>query len=311
MKLFRVTYFQTLLVFIFFSTAVTGCTAETIVAAPVQADASAGVTIYAAGDIAKCDGSDVANSGAAKTAALIAAALVSDKNAAVLTLGDNTYPDGLPKEFSSCYGPTWGQFKDRTYPSPGNHDYNTPGATGYYEYFGDRAGPARRGYYSVDVGKWHLVSLNSNLNEKEAKAQLDWLMGDLGQHKATCTLAYWHHPLYSSGGHGNNKVMRAVWEILHAAGADLVLVGHDHDYERFAPQDAQGNRDDKRGIREFVVGTGGASLTMVGWRKAHSEVSGNADFGVLKLILRDRSYDWQFMSVSGDTSGDHGTGQCH
>ena len=155
------------------------------------------------------------------------------KEAVVLTLGDNAYPIGLPIEFSNCYQPTWGQFKKNTYPSPGNHDYYTPAAIGYYAYFGNAAGPARRGYYSVELGSWHIVSLNSNLQPEDHQAQLAWLKKDLAQHKAPCTLAYWHHPLTSSGGHGNNDRMLDVWEVLQEAKADAVLASHDHNYERF------------------------------------------------------------------------------
>ena len=293
-----------------------GCSTNNAVSVAEMKPAAAllggnGFTIYAAGDIADCAKSPAANSAAAKTAALIAAGLASGTNAAVLTLGDNAYPKGLPAEFTNCYDPTWGQFKARTYPSPGNHEYYSAGGGGYYGYFGDAAGPDLRGYYSVDLGKWHIVSLNSNLKDKEHQAQLDWLKTDLAAHKAACTLAYWHHPVFSSGGHGNNVQMKDVWDVLQAGDADLVLNGHDHNYERFAPQDGQGNRDDKRGIREFVVGTGGAKLTMLGLRKQNSEASDNASHGILKLVLKDSGYEWEFLPVAGETFTDHGVGLCH
>lgn len=279
-------------------------------AAPAAA-ANKSITIYAAGDIADCKKKQPADSAAAKTAALIAAGLAADKNAAVLTLGDNTYPVGRPLEFTNCYEPTWGQFKARTYPSPGNHDYYTPAAIGYYGYFGDLAGPAQRGYYSFDLGKWHLIALNSNLKKDEYQVQLDWLKADLKQHNTRCTLAYWHHPLYSSGGHGNSIHMEPVWKALDAANADVVLVSHDHNYERFAPQDGSGQRDDARGMLQIVVGTGGARLTSLHTRKANSEVGDNSTHGVLKMVLKETSYEWEFLSVAVGSFTDRGTAQCH
>lgn len=269
-----------------------------------------GVTIYAAGDIADCWKFKPEDSGAAKTANLIAAALARDKDAAVLALGDATYPVGLLEEFTTCYAPTWGRFKHRTFPSPGNHEYYTPAAVGYYEYFGNIAGPLRRGYYSVDLGKWHVVSLNSNLTPMDHQQQLAWLKTDLAQHPARCTLAYWHHPLYSSGGHGNNEQMADVWRALQTANADVVLVSHDHDYERFAPQDADARRDDTRGIREFVVGTGGAKLTPFFARKPNSEISDNSTHGVLRMVLKDTGYEWEFLPVAGGSFTDRGAALC-
>lgn len=295
--------------------------------------AGSGVTVYAAGDIADCKHFKAAASGAAKTAEIVAAGLADDPHAAVLTLGDHTYPVGLLQEFNDCYDPTWGQFKSRTYPSPGNHEYYTPAAVGYYAYFGNAAGPARRGYYSFDLGKWHLVSLNSNLKGDEHLAQLAWLKADLAQHNEICTLAYWHHPVYSSGGHGNYPRMNDYWKALQAAGADLLLVSHDHDYERFAPMNGDGKLDETRGMREFVVGTGGARLTPAGWSrplvekmvsvfnpdakpgpaglKANSEIVDNSTHGVLKLVLKDTGYEWEFLPVAGGVFTDRGAALCH
>ena len=270
-----------------------------------------GVAIYAAGDIADCRNFKPEDSKAAKTAELIAAELVKDKNAAVLTLGDNTYPVGLPIEFNNCYDATWGRFKERTYPSPGNHDYYTPAAIGYYGYFGALAGPERRGYYSVEIGQWHVVSLNSNLKDDEQKKQMAWLKADLAQHKTRCTLAYWHHPVYSSGGHGNNAVMKEAWKILYEAGTEVVLVSHDHDYERFAPLNSAGKQDEERGIREFVVGTGGAKTTPLALRKPNSDVSDNSSNGVLKMVLKETGYEWEFLPVAGDSFSDRGAALCH
>jgi 3',5'-cyclic AMP phosphodiesterase CpdA len=274
-------------------------------------DASAGVSVYAAGDIARCAHPDPRFSGAADTAAIVAAGLADDPGAVVLTLGDHTYPRGRAGEFARCYAPTWGRFKDRTWPTPGNHEYSTPGAAPYFAYFGARAG---NGHYSFDLGSWHLVSLDSNLAPAEHAAQLEWLREDLASHPAPCTLAYWHHPLYSSGGHGSIPKMRDVWEVLYRAGAEIVLSGHDHDYERFAPQDAGARLDPARGIREFVVGTGGAYPTPFLWPATNSEVRDASQFGVLRLRLLDGGYEWEFMPVGELPAGavpDRGRGSCH
>lgn len=269
------------------------------------------VTIYAAGDIAQCGKLKAADTPAAQTAELIATRLANDKTAAVLTLGDHTYPVGLLSEFYNCYDKTWGKFKDRTHPAPGNHEYYTPEAIGYYSYFSEPNDPSRRSYYSVEIGKWHIVSINSNLRDDAFAAQLEWLKKDLARHPAKCTLAYWHHPVFSSGGHGNNNFMRPVWQALEDANADVVLAGHDHDYERFAPQDVEGRRDNAHGIREFIVGTGGARLTPLLFGKINSEVSNNNTFGVLKMVLKENSYEWEFLPVAGSNFTDHGKGECH
>jgi hypothetical protein len=273
----------------------------------------AGYTVYAAGDIARCAHPDPAWSGAAASAAIVAAGLAANPRAAVLVLGDSSYPRATEAEFAACYGPTWGRFKDRTYPAPGNHEYQTPGARGYFNYFGAAAG---RGYYSVELGSWHLVSLDSNLAPAAHAAQLAWLNDDLARHPGRCTLAYWHHPLYSSGGHGNVARMKDVWEALYRAGAEVVLAGHDHDYERFAPQDADGRLDAARGIRQFVVGTGGAYLTPFLRIRPNSEVRDNSRTGVLKLLLKDGGYEWEFLEAARDgfpngAPPDRGTGECH
>jgi hypothetical protein len=270
-----------------------------------------GVPVYAAGDIAACKSGLPQESGAARTAAIIAAGMAADTDAVVLTLGDNTYPVGLLREYVNCYHPTWGQFKARTYPSPGNHEYYTPNAVGYYAYFGDAAGPGRRGFYSFTVGSWQVISLNSNLKPQEHQAQIAWLKEELARSRAKCTLAYWHHPVYSSGGHGSDKRMQDAFAVLHAAGADLVLASHDHNYERFAPQDAEGNEDAERGIRQFVVGTGGARLTPIGFRKFNSEVSDNSTHGVLRLSLKEAGYEWEFIPVENDGFSDRGAALCH
>ncbi len=269
------------------------------------------ITIYAAGDIADCRKMPAAETHAAETGALIAAHLASDNRAEVLTLGDHTYPVGLLSEFYDCYDKTWGQFKNRTHPAPGNHEYYTPEASGYYSYFSELNDASRRSYYSVEIGAWHVVSLNSNLRENAYAAQLAWLKEDLAKHPTKCTLAYWHHPVFSSGGHGNNSLMKETWKVLEDAHADVILSGHDHDYERFAPQNVNGERDDAHGMREFIVGTGGAYLTPLFFRKENSEVSTNTTYGVLKMVLKEDSYEWEFLPVGGSTFADHGTGTCH
>jgi 3',5'-cyclic AMP phosphodiesterase CpdA len=282
-------------------------------ASAAPAAASTGVTVYAVGDIARCASRDPAYSGAAETAATVAAGLAADPAAVVLTLGDHTYPRGTMKEFTDCYAPTWGRFKDRTWPAPGNHEYYTPGAAPYFAWFGERAG---RGYYSLELQGWHIVSLDSNLAPAAHAAQLDWLRADLASHPTRCTLAFWHHPLYSSGGHGSIPKMRDAWELLHAAGAELVLSGHDHDYERFAPQDARGRLDRARGMRQFVVGTGGAYPTPFLLTVNNSELRDSGRTGVLRLRLRDGGYDWEFIESTrvtplGLAPPDRGSDVCH
>jgi 3',5'-cyclic AMP phosphodiesterase CpdA len=280
--------------------------------APAQADGeSAAVTVYAAGDIARCPHPDTRFSGAADTAAIVAAGLARDPQALVLTLGDHTYPYGRAPEFRDCYGPTWGRFRDRTWPTPGNHEYASAGAGPYVDYFGARAAHGR---YSFELPGWHIVSLNSELDAAAHAEQLAWLRDDLERHPARCTLAYWHLPLYSSGGHGSIPKMRDAWELLYRAGAEIVLAGHDHDYERFAPQDADGGLDAARGIRGFVVGTGGAFATPFLWPVANSEARDANHFGVLRLRLLEGAYEWEFMPAGELEPGarpDHGRGQCH
>ena len=269
------------------------------------------LTVYAAGDIADCKKAPPAESMAAKTAALITAGLAQDNKALVLTLGDNTYPVGRPEEFINCYDATWGEFKTKTLPSPGNHDYGMPLALGYYNYFDELAGPDRRGYYSKTAGNWLILSLNSNLGEIPMQEQLSWLKEQLKDNKRLCTLAYWHHPVFSSGGHRSNEVMQEAWKMLVNAKADIVLASHDHDYERFVPLNAEGERDDKNGIRSFVVGTGGASLTPMFFAKSTTEIRDNTTHGVLKLNLHAKSYDWEFLPVEGQSFTDKGQGNCH
>jgi hypothetical protein len=257
--------------------------------------------IAAAGDIAKC--SSAAQDEA--TGALLGAL----PEATVLTLGDNAYPDGTATDFANCYNPSWGPYKDRTRPSPGNHDYHTIDAAGYFGYFGDLAGPPGLGYYSFDIGAWHVISLNSEAPADEGSAQLAWLREDLAANPTACTLAYWHHPVFSSGRHGNSSRMRTVWGVLDAAGADVALVAHDHMYERFAPQTSTGVAD-PNGIRSFVVGTGGAELYTFETIRDNSEVREQDTWGVLKMTLHADGYDWEFVPIAGQTFTDAGSAKC-
>ena len=257
--------------------------------------------LVGAGDIADCD-----TPGAAATAALL-----DDILGTVFTAGDNVYPDGTAAEFRSCYAPTWGRHLARTRPSPGNHEYHSAGARPYYAYFGAGAGEPGRGYYSYDLGEWHIVALNSNLRAEAEAAQEQWLREDLAAHKVPCTLAYWHHPLFSSGsGHGGDPRLRPLWQILAEFAADVVINGHDHDYERFAPQSPDGRADAAHGIREFVVGTGGAILGIFGFPQLNSEVRKSGTWGVLKLTLHPTSYDWEFIPAAGGTFHDAGSAAC-
>jgi hypothetical protein len=269
-----------------------------------------GVILVGAGDITGCSyGEDEAT-----------AKLLDGIGGTVFTVGDNAYDSGTVAEFENCYDPTWGRHKARTKPAPGNHEYYATGnASGYFKYFGAAAGDRGEGYYSYDLGEWHIVALNSQICGTDGSttcgsfdAQMRWLENDLAANKTTCTLAYWHNPLFSSGSeHGNQDRMRPIWEALYAAGADVVVNGHEHDYERFAPQDPSGAADASRGIREFVVGTGGVALRPFGTIQPNSEVRDAETHGVLKLTLYSESYEWEFVPVAGKTFTDSGTDSCH
>lgn len=253
-----------------------------------------------AGDIADCG----------RTQDQATALLLDGIAGTVFTAGDNVYPNGTTAEFNNCYHPTWGRHKARTRPSPGNHDYNSSGATPYYNYFGANAGPAGRGYYSYNLGAWHIISLNSEVPAGPGSVQEQWLRTDLAANTAACTLAYWHRPLFSSGsGHGNDPSTQALFEALYEFGADVVITGHDHNYERFAPQDPDGQAD-PTGIREFVVGTGGAALRPIGTIQPNSEVRNATTYGVLKLTLHPTSYNWEFIPITGQTFRDSGGMPC-
>jgi len=265
-----------------------------------------GETVVAVGDIGTCSRE---NDDAV-------AALARDSNSLVLLLGDNVYERGSTSEYTDCFDPAWGSFKDRLKPVPGNHEYKTGEAAGYYQYFGAAAGDPSAGYYSFNQGSWHLIALNSNCDDltggcEAGSPQETWLRADLAANPSLCTLAYWHHPLFSSGDHGDNSEVKPLWDALYAAGVDLILNGHDHNYERFAPQDPAGQPDPARGIREFVVGTGGKSLRSVGGTVPNSELDSASSYGLLKLTLSNGEYGWEFLPAAGGDFTDSGQAACH
>jgi hypothetical protein len=243
------------------------------------------------------------------------AALISGIDGTVFALGDNAYPDGSAENYAQCFDPSWGKFKTRIRPAPGNHDYVTEGAKAYFDYFGAAAGDPALGYYSYDAGAWHVIVLNSNCGKIKGgcgagSAQATWLKADLAAHPTACALAYWHHPRYTSGLHGDAENMRDLWQILDEAGVDVALSGHDHDYERFAPQDADGKAN-ADGVRQFVVGTGGKTLyPFEHGPEANSEIRTDSVYGVLKLTLHPTSYDWQFIPAEGNQFTDSGSAAC-
>ena len=269
--------------------------------------------LVGAGDIASCT-----NQNDEATAELL-----DGVAGTVFTTGDNVYDFGTAAEFNNCYEPNWGRHKARTQPVPGNHDYadGKSEAEGYFDYFGSAAGEEGKGYYSYELGDWHLIALNSacekGMEECEYRSSLratmvEWLKEDLATNSRKCTLAYWHHPLFSSGAHGNNANMKPIWEALYEANVDVVVNGHDHVYERFAPQDPNGVADLAKGIREFVVGTGGReALRHFNEIMPSSEVRNADTYGVLKLTLHPTSYDWEFVPVPDGTFADSGSDNCH
>ena len=261
------------------------------------------------GDPVLVGAGDISNSGSGDSAT---AALLDNIAGTVFTTGDNVYNDGTATEFNNYYNPTWGRHKSRTRPSPGNHDYNTSGATGYYNYFGAQAGPSGRGYYSFDLGNWHVVSLNSNISMSAGSAQEQWLRADLAASTKPCTIAYWHHPLFTSGAnHSPSTSTRPLYQALYDYNADVAVFGHNHQYERFAPMNPNGALDNARGLRPFVAGMGGASHYGFGTIQPNSVARNSTAYGVLKFTLHANSYDWQFVPVAGQSYSDSGTGSCH
>jgi acid phosphatase type 7 len=289
--------------------------------APAPAPSSGDPVLAAAGDIA-CDPSDAnfnggTGSGSSCHEKATSDLLVNLNPAAIVTLGDNQYEDNTLAKYQSSFGPSWGRLKSAIHPGIGNHEYLTSGASGYFSYFGAAAGQSGKGYYSFNVGTWHLVELNSNCSQVggcgAGSPQEQWLKADLAAHPSQCTLAYWHHPRWSSGEHGNFASMDPIWRDLYNAGVEIVLNGHDHDYERFAPQDPNGVADPAHGIREWVIGTGGKNHYGFTFPSgiANSQVRNADTFGVLKLTLHPSSYDFQFLPEPGKTFTDSGSGTCH
>jgi hypothetical protein len=289
--------------------------------APAEAVALTGASILiGVGDIAACD-----SRGDELTAAIVDSVLKADSVAQVenlvFTLGDNAYPDGSAQNFARCFTPSWGDPARRIMrsirPSPGNHEHLTYDAAPYYEYFGKNAGSPSKGYYSYDVGEWHAIALNSEIvvnglfSDAERTAQLEWLARDLKANPKKCTVAYWHHPRFSSGWHGSDRRLASFWSILNDAGVDLILSGHDHHYERFHPQTPAGVADSARGIVQIVAGTGGGEIR--GLRDPlvpHSAVRVQGHFGVVKLTLGAEEWRSAFLATNGgvyDASG----GKCH
>jgi hypothetical protein len=260
--------------------------------------------LVGAGDIGSCAGD-----GAARTAALVAA-----EPGVVFTAGDNAYPDGSSEQFAACYGPTWGRELARTRPAPGERDHATADLAGYLGYFGKAAAPDGTAWYSYDLGTWHVIVLDSTCEAAGGCAadseQGRWLAADLAASDARCTLAVWHQPRFSSGVHGNTPAVAPFWEALYAAGADVIVNAHDPEYERFAPQDPSGAADRVRGIREFVVGTGGADLQDFAAQAANSELRVAGYNGVIRLVLHPTAYEWSFLTTSNGVL-DAGGGPCH
>jgi Calcineurin-like phosphoesterase len=267
--------------------------------------------LVGAGDIASCK----ALEGAEATAKLI-----EQIPGTVFAAGDLAYEHGSAAEFKNCYGTTWGRFKDRTRPALGNHEYADPSAAAYFQYWGDQAGPAGKGYYSYDLGIWHIIVLNTNCDApglggcaKGSPEEL-WLRQDLSEHPNACIVSYGHHALFSSGvfrKHALHPELTQFWQDLYAAHADLMLVGHEHSYERFAPQDPEGHLDFTHGIRQIVAGTGGRSHDLLGFAIANSEVRNYDTYGVLKVTLMPHAYTWEFIPEPDHTFRDSGSGVCH
>ena len=277
------------------------------------------VTVVAAGDIVCDPGPDHEGPRAARDCHHGATAdlVVAQNPNAVLLLGDIQYESAEIDDFRAAFEPTWGRLKSISYPTTGNHEYVADGAPGYFSYFGPVAGRADQGFYSFDLGAWHVIALNSNCTKiaggcSRNSPQTTWLRADLAAHPNKCTLAFWHHPRWSAGTHGNDPRTDRLWRALYDGGADLVLVAHNHVYERFAPLDPEGRVDRARGMREFVVGTGGRSLTRFRTTEPNSEARNGETFGVLRLTLKSSGYDWQFVpEPKPDAFTDAGSDVCH
>ena len=274
----------------------TGLTAPTPTPRPVSQVSKGAVVLVGAGDIATCDREEDE----------LTAQLLDSIPGTVFTVGDNAYANGSYNEYINCYEPTWGRHKSRTKPIPGNHEYNTSGAAGYFQYFGNVPS-----YYAYDLGSWRIYALNSEINVSESSDQVKWLEEDLAANPSQCVLAYWHTPRWSSGAkNGSRADLQTLWQVLYHAGAELVINGHEHNYERFAVMDESG-AEVSEGLREIVVGTGGAGLYEFGTPLAASQVRDNTSFGVLKLTLRATGYTWEFVPAANSTFTDRGSSNCH
>ena len=270
--------------------------------------------LVGAGDIASC-----ASEGDEKTALLLDQVVAAGiQMTTVFTAGDNAYEGGTLQEYEQCYGPSWGRHKDRTRPAVGNHEYKTPAAAGHFQYFGAAAGDPSKGYYSFDLGGWHIVVLNTNdhcntLSCDAGSDQETWLRSDLAASGAYCTLAIWQDPRFSSSARaGGSRKVKPFWDALYDHGAELVINGDEHNYERFAPQTSSGIPDPEFGMRQFVVGTGGRSLDIIEEpHQPNSEITSDDTLGVLKLTLHPSSYDWEFLPVAGFKFHDSGSAVCH
>ncbi|RPI54967.1 MAG: alkaline phosphatase [Acidobacteria bacterium] len=273
------------------------------VSSPSAPGADEVAVLVGAGDIAVCGAGESTATGR----------LLDNQPGTIFVAGDIAYPDGTAAQFRECYEPAWGRHKDRTRPAPGNHEYGSPGAAPYFSYFGSNAGPAGLGYYRYRKGAWLVFSLNSNTEGIERWAQLDWLGRELAAQSSACAVAYFHHPRFSSGSHGTAPPMAVVsdlWRELYSAGVDVVISAHEHFYERFGPQTPDGTSDVHFGLRQFIVGTGGAPLTQPVRRVANSEAVLSV-FGVLRLTLEPQSYRWEFLGSDSGAVLDSGAGPCH
>ena len=259
--------------------------------------------LVGAGDIGVCG----------SAGALATGRLLDNLPGIIVVPGDIAYPDGTAEQFQQCYEPAWGRHKNRTRPVPGNHEYGSPGAAPFFAYFGDNAGPPGLGYYRFRSGGWQVFALNSNADLGMRNMQAVWLRNEMVAQPSQCALAYFHHPRFSSGSHGTvppPPVVPELWRDLHAAGVDVIIAAHEHFYERFAPQTPDGSPDEQFGIRQFIVGTGGAPLTQSVRRVANSEIVISA-FGILRLTLEAQSYRWEFIAADAGAVLDSGSGRCH
>lgn len=277
---------------------------------PVRADGDP--ILIGAGDIASC-ALDSDEFTARLIDAEIAAARETGRKIVVFTAGDNVYPNGTAEEFERCYGPTWGRFRQITRPTLGNHDYATPGAKPFFAYFGENVPGS---YYSYRLGEWLILALNSNIDARNGQSpQSQWLRQTLAENPTRCALAYFHHPIHSSHVRERGTLprdVRAIWEVLYEFGVDVVVNGDIHTYERLAPLAPDGSRDDARGIRPFIAGTGGASLSRPSRRiHPHSEAQISQVWGVLKFVLRPNSYTWEFIPISSQARRDAGSATCN